>query len=189
MEEHSTDWALAPDWAEALGLRVYEHDTSAVDYAWLSRFGYHYTNSGVADKKCHPFDSCGTGIRDFILISFKPLGPASIQPQGIPPIGSTVRIVKSPKLPVWPQAEQFIGADCTLHAVFMTGDVQMVAVEHQEEFICCCFRAEMVRTPEQIAAEERTKAIDELVSTTCISRGEAARIYDCGWRLMEPKPE
>jgi len=39
-----------------------------------------------------------------------------------------------------------------------------------------------VRSPEQIAADERTKAIHELVKVTCISRGEAARIYDAGYR-------
>ncbi|QDR69269.1 MULTISPECIES: hypothetical protein [Pseudomonas] len=38
------------------------------------------------------------------------------------------------------------------------------------------------RSPEQIAADERTKAIHELVKVTCISRGEAARIYDAGYR-------
>lgn len=44
----------------------------------------------------------------------------------------------------------------------------------------CQFRP--VLTPEQIAAEERTKAIDELVKVTCINRGEAAKIYDAGYR-------
>lgn len=42
-----------------------------------------------------------------------------------------------------------------------------------------------IRTPEQIAADERTKAIDELVKVTCINRGEAARIYDAGYRKQE----
>nr|WP_314614159.1 hypothetical protein [uncultured Pseudomonas sp.] len=39
-----------------------------------------------------------------------------------------------------------------------------------------------IRTPDQVAAEERTKAIDELVKVTCINRGEAAKIYDAGYR-------
>jgi hypothetical protein len=118
--------------------------------------------------------------------------------EGLPPVGSTVRIVKDPKLPVWPQAEQFIGADCTLHAVFMTGDVQMVAVEHQEEFICCCFRASMVRTPEQIAAEERKLAIEDLAEelgghwseeAKAPHREMAGYLYGIGYRKQEPKPE
>lgn len=79
----------------------------------------------------------------------------------LPPLGSTVRIV-SVGLPVWPEAEKFFGADCTLCAVFMTGDTQMVAVEHQADAVCCCFVAEMVRTPEQAAAEAKQKEIREL---------------------------
>ncbi|MBF8746844.1 hypothetical protein [Pseudomonas monteilii] len=39
-----------------------------------------------------------------------------------------------------------------------------------------------IRTPEQISADERTKAINELVKVTCITRGEASRIYDAGYR-------
>lgn len=38
-------------------------------------------------------------------------------------------------------------------------------------------------SPEQIAADARTRAIDDLVKVTCINRGEAARIYDAGYRL------
>jgi len=80
---------------------------------------------------------------------------------GLPPIGSTVRIV-SGGLRVWPDAEKFLGADCTLCAIFMTGDTQMVAVEHQADLVCCCFIADMVRTPEQLAAEVRLADIAEL---------------------------
>lgn len=45
----------------------------------------------------------------------------------------------------------------------------------------------MFRTPEQIAAEEREKFIDELIKVTCIRRGEAGLIYDAGYRKQEPK--
>lgn len=44
-----------------------------------------------------------------------------------------------------------------------------------------------IRTPEQIAAEEREKFIDELIKVTCIRRGEAGLIYDAGYRKQEPK--
>lgn len=39
-----------------------------------------------------------------------------------------------------------------------------------------------LRTPEQIAEEERAIAIDDLMRTTCINHGEATRIYDAGYR-------
>ena len=79
----------------------------------------------------------------------------------LPPLGSTVRIV-SAGLRIWPEAEKFIDADCTLCAVFMTGDTQMVAVEHQDDAVCCCFVADMVRTPKQIEQEKRIVEIDAL---------------------------
>ena len=44
-----------------------------------------------------------------------------------------------------------------------------------------------IRTPKQIAAEEREKFIDELIKVTCIRRGEAGLIYDAGYRKQEPK--
>ncbi|WPE28089.1 hypothetical protein PshuTeo1_38240 [Pseudomonas hunanensis] len=40
----------------------------------------------------------------------------------LPPLGSTVRIVKL-GFDIWLEAEQFIGADCTLCAVFDTGGI------------------------------------------------------------------
>lgn len=42
-----------------------------------------------------------------------------------------------------------------------------------------------IRTPEQIAAQEREQAITDLMQTTCIRRGEAARIYEAGYRKQE----
>lgn len=44
-----------------------------------------------------------------------------------------------------------------------------------------------IRTPGQIAAEEREKFIDEMIKVTCIRRGEAGLIYDAGYRKQEPK--
>lgn len=41
-----------------------------------------------------------------------------------------------------------------------------------------------IRTPEQIAAEERENFIDELIKVTCIRRGEAGLIYDAGYRKV-----
>ncbi|WP_136474521.1 hypothetical protein [Pseudomonas sp. DG56-2] len=105
----------------------------------------------------------------------------------LPAIGSTVRIVKI-GLPIWPDAEQFIGADCTLCATFKTGDTLMVAVEHQEEGICCCFRAEMVRTPQQVEAEQREEFIRDAVFSTDSAIPVEMRIaafgelYDLGYR-------
>ena len=105
----------------------------------------------------------------------------------LPQLGSTVRIVNI-GLRIWPEAEKFIGADCTLCAVFMTGDTQMVAVEHQTDGVCCCFVAEMVRTPEEIEAEERIKSAYAMCGIArSLSNGDAVALYDAGYR-KKPAP-
>ncbi|NVZ61231.1 hypothetical protein HX867_03975 [Pseudomonas gingeri] len=111
--------------------------------------------------------------------------------KNLPPLGSTVRIV-SIGLRIWPEAEKFIGADCTLCAVFMTGDTQMVAVEHQADCVCCCFVADMVRTPEQIEQQELREALEELAphiagymgrdDPAAVDVGLAAYLLDHGYR-------
>lgn len=83
--------------------------------------------------------------------------------EGLPPLESIIRIVPG-NTTIWDVAEQFVGVDCTLKAIFMTGDTQMVAVEHIENGVCCCFWASMVRTPEQVKAEERAKRIAEIAA-------------------------
>lgn len=108
-----------------------------------------------------------------------------------PPLGSTVRIV-SIGLPLWPEAEKFFGADCTLCAVFMTGDTQMVAVEHQADGVCCCFVADMVRTPEQAAFEARDNAVQEMLAVWNAGfeghvKDGLYALYDAGYRKqVEP---
>lgn len=44
---------------------------------------------------------------------------------------------------------------------------------------------ELNRAVELVEAEKRESAINDLMQTTCISRGEAARIYDAGYRKQE----
>ncbi|WP_282361436.1 hypothetical protein [Pseudomonas sp. PS01300] len=114
----------------------------------------------------------------------------------LPPLGSTVTIVKI-GLPIWPEAEQFIGANCTLCAVFDTDGTLMVAVEHQEEGICCCFQARMVRTPEQMQAEARQVGVDDLAHEIAGYMGRddpydidnrlAAYLYDQRFRRLPPQ--
>ena len=78
--------------------------------------------------------------------------------EGLPPLESTVRIVPGDAR-IWDVAEQFVGVDCRLKAVFMLGETRMVAVECIESGQCCCFWASMVRTPEQAKAEEREERL------------------------------
>lgn len=48
-----------------------------------------------------------------------------------------------------------------------------------------CFLPRCLRTLEQIEAEEREAAIQDLIKVTCINHGEAARVYDAGYRKQK----
>lgn len=108
----------------------------------------------------------------------------------LPPIGSTVRIDKGDRI-IWQDAEMFIGVDVTLVAAFKTGDTQMVAVEHPVEKQCCCFRADMVLTLEQIEAGHRKDTISKMLRYAAITgesfRDVCGKMYDAGLRF-EVKP-
>lgn len=108
----------------------------------------------------------------------------------LPPVGSTVRIDKGDRI-IWDAAEMFIGVDVTLVATFKTGDTQMVAVEHPVEKQCCCFRADMVQTLEQIEAERRKDTISKMLRYAAITgesfRSVCGKMYDAGLRF-EVKP-
>lgn len=52
-----------------------------------------------------------------------------------------------------------------------------------------CFTAECLRTPEQIAAEEREKAIEEMARIGTMAdtpKSMAAKLYDAGCRMVTP---
>lgn len=110
--------------------------------------------------------------------------------EGLPPVGATVRIVLS-GMSVWKDAEFFLGSDVKVVALFEISDGKMVVVQHPDG-ACCCFRAEMVRTPEQIVAEEREKAVEEMLSFDeydpdkllgMMSREDFCRaLHDAGYR-------
>lgn len=116
--------------------------------------------------------------------------PSDFYCGNLPLIGSTVRIDKGDRI-IWDVAEMFIGVDVTLVATFKTGDTQMVAVEHPVEKQCCCFRADMVQTLEQIEAEHRKDTISKMLRYAAITgesfRDVCGKLYDAGLRF-EVKP-
>jgi len=109
--------------------------------------------------------------------------------EGLPPVGivcelkSASKFTEGARLEEFPAGTRMLVGGC---ANFGGHDVAVVCVEGRH--FCGTIIPDMlrpIRTPDQIAAEERTKAIDDLVRVTCINRGEAARIYDAGYRKFE----
>lgn len=108
----------------------------------------------------------------------------AIKPDDLPPLESIVRIVPGDTT-IWDVAEQFVGVDCRLKAVFMLGETRMVAVESVESGQCCCFWASMVRTPEQAKAEEREAGIEKLLDWVADqTKVDRAEVYRKNWALL-----
>lgn len=116
----------------------------------------------------------------------------------LPPLESTVRIVPGNTV-IWDVAEQFVGVDCRLKAVFMLGDTRMVAVENIGSGQCCCFWASMVRTPEQAKSEERMNKAIALYTAVMSHPGSSLwhrldserqehflSLVDAGWQQVKP---
>ena len=89
--------------------------------------------------------------------------------EGLPPVGADIEVLH--ELYGWIGA-RVVGQDGEA-AIVRTNDGYAGVFPHQMR---------PIRTPEQIAAEEREAAILGIYQTICISRAQAEAIYDAGYR-------
>jgi len=168
------DWSRAPEGAthfDSLDKNWLQQFTG-VSLVWDNKFGWsnHHGqySSNLSEIKCI--------IAKPMIIS----NDTKWSGEGLPPVGAVV-VIDRMGLSIWPDAEQFIGPNVKVLANYMAGDTPMIVVESPDESANCCFRACMarpVRTPEQIAAEERQREIDSafsLVNTTTQVPGDFVR--------------
>lgn len=100
--------------------------------------------------------------------------------EGIPPVGTvceyvdwsgitrTVEVLAYSNDEAWLRS---IGKECAIHS-FTT--------KYLDKF-------QVIRTPEQVAAEERDKAINQMeFDTGYLDRGAFTKLYDAGWRKVTP---
>lgn len=96
--------------------------------------------------------------------------------EGLPPVGAVCELQDATEVRILAHTKR-AGAPV---AVYQCTDSESI-----EAYTASFFRP--IRTPEQIAAEEREKAIEEIASL--IGRGtfsqDAAAIYDAGYRKVE----
>lgn len=123
--------------------------------------------------------------------------PAPWTGEGLPPVGSKVEIHRNG----WgmrESAEEFLWRVVRVASRFSTDSgVDMIAVDGGKEIGCEVFRADMarpIRTPEQIAAESREKAVEAMVKI--IRRADwnsdaemVGELYDAGYRKFETTEE
>ena len=108
--------------------------------------------------------------------------------EGLPPVGTVCEYIggKHGMPDPWPAEviHHYHGGACMVAAFLYTRDGQTRVAGA----IDSCFRP--IRTPEQIAADEREAAIKEMLEDagrpdTAKTRDQAQLLYDAGWRKVE----
>ena len=181
------DWSLAPEGATHYGV------VSIGRICWYMvksdcRYDFAYQNDGYHAEKWTPSD--GTPGHQPLIARPQPK-PWSGPQDGLPPVGSRVEIVAEADeyAPDWDRYADHIGKTVTIIAHQEAKHSQPIAVyscgdDGQYEYhslIAKCFRP--IKTPDQLAAEQRETAIREIMDIADVDcRVTAARLVDAGFK-------
>lgn len=168
------DWSKAPEWATKHGL-----SGAFKSQVWFDDKKYTYVDGQQDGKEFFYADACTYAAKDFSQVSERPAAP-SWSGEGLPPVG----VVCEVKL----QEEWSL---CEIIAHFQQPQAMVAAFtvaqfhggKKLDSKIAECFRP--IRTPEQIAADEREVAIQDIsqiINKNLANTMAAAAIYDSGYR-------
>jgi len=169
------DWSKAPSWAYAYAQIIYNHQTSAKDFAWICRDGYRVALPDDSREECWPFTE-GTFTADrFRILEFRPdLSPWT--GEGLPPIGIVCEVLITSALGKREWREGKIIHRCRTSAAVAHGP-ELGLVEWGHGF-------RPIRTPEQIAAEEREASAVDLFRSV-MNSPKSCSWYDLGEERRE----
>lgn len=175
------DWSKAPEWADKHGF------TGLTKTAvWFNCEKYSYVDGQQDGKAFFYCDACTYSSQYFSNVTFRPITP-SWSGEGLPPVGTVCEM----------QDCQGSWVNVTIianHAGFAHGWDSVHECAHFSPHVCE-FRP--IRTPEQIAADEREAAIGKMVQAiylvrcgldcTPLSPADEAKcasaaLYDAGYR-------
>ncbi len=175
------DWRKAPEGAQA---RCPENELVGIYQAWYKKDAIGLVEQICPDAGLNTWTWMG-GRRDYPVGAV--LRPQEIKPsqdqqwsgEGLPPVGSACE-VNDERVGLWEKVDEVLahsriaGKDV---AVFQIGDY--IAYSPADRF-------RPVRTPEQVAAAEREKAIEDIASILdgiwSSEREAAGFLYDAGYR-------
>lgn len=188
-ERMSIDWSTAPNWAKELALNPYD------EQAWLGDDGYSYLmgNGGIVSWTYETaYDRSA-----FKIMQIRPR-PSVWTGEGLPPVGTFCEVV-SPGYRN-DRFERFIGQAVTVIAHDVIDDdpvaVFRMPVDGQVDeqdyhaLVAKCFRP--IRTPEQIAADERAANIEAMRAdigwkAPYLGPCPVALLYDAGYRKQSQR--
>lgn len=185
------DWSKAPEWVIAHALYAFIDE---IHEAWIGVEQYQrldhpkpfpYGDSGVLGAQHNPRRS---------WFKYVTPRPAPWDGEGLPPVGTVCEFAgfnPEETMPTDPR----VGDKVTVIAHFMSGSFELAAFTFyappEFEYLQVaqgaygCFRS--IRTPEQIEAEERAKAIDAMIAACPYPGSDCTRIdcealYDANYR-------
>ncbi|HHN2094115.1 TPA: hypothetical protein ACRNYL_000490 [Pseudomonas aeruginosa] len=163
----SIDWNTAPD-----GATHWEPDSYHVFGSWMKKEGYSWFWWEGDVGRWSP----SLFISEQRMGTFEARPQESWNGQGLPPIGTVCEY----RHMIWPEYRP-----CEIRYI---SEESLVAYDDaQEQFYRTCdmlFRP--IRTPEQIAAEEREKAIEEMCfAEETLTVKQAKALYESGYRRQE----
>ncbi|MBK3437450.1 hypothetical protein [Pseudomonas sp. MF7448] len=191
------DWSKAPAWAVGHALHAFGGEIREV---WVGEHQY----QRLDQPKPFPYGGGNSDHRHNPRRSefhFEQLRPAPWTGKGLPPVGTVCEFAGGTNCPEDPFDKDLKeGDEVTIIAHFKDGESELAAFTFNprnlsrgnacvEQGMHGCFRP--IRTPEQIAAEEREKAIAEMVYGGCgcdQSDGTTTAfvicrlLYDAGYR-------
>jgi len=193
MKNCEIDWDLAPEWAIAHALFAFCSEISEV---WVGEDKW----QRLTQDKSFPYGGGGGDAHhNPTRKQFKYETPRPKWVEGeLPPVGTVCEFAGGEDDPNDPFDKDLKeGAVVTIIAHFRSSSYDIAVFTFRsmnanrgsfsvEQGLHGCFRPR--RTPEQIAAEEREKAIAEMCNDAgkpdmpVRSRGQAAMLYDAGWR-------
>lgn len=183
------DWSKAPEWAIGWAVHAFVGEVKEV---WVGETQY----QRVDQSKSFPYGG-GTGDARHnprrSQFHFEQLRPAPWSGEGLPPAGTVCEFISDmDDGSDWhPQLRNGMRVEVIAHFNTGASDVAAFVFDYDgttrqvEQAVADCFRP--IRTPEQIAAEERSKAIDAMCKECGYDGGGAtyytcAGLYDAGYR-------
>lgn len=182
------DWSKAPE-----GATHYCHETEDYMAAWFKRDkGGWYFCLAVSTKRWVPF--CGD-FPERMTITERPQPAPTWSGAGLPPVGIVCEFLRYDR-----DEEEHTYSECKVlahdddgSAVFRVTSgpgIGSLTAKYAGDFDDGLPMFRPIRTAEQIAAEERKRAVEEMVALTDAEKAEWARnicadLYDAGYRKVE----
>lgn len=168
------DWSKAPEWANAVVA------ASAGTLYFVEAFGVRSKRREVSNSyDCSLAADMTIKSHSWKLIEERPKKQEAWDGEGLPPVNCLCETFDV-------DANCWVKVEIYAHTELM-GETNVCAKNGTDMFYGLAREFRPIKTAEQVAAEEREKAIEEMIRTTsdgitCMDRYDAEQLYKAGYR-------